>query len=96
MLSDSRVTLLCLGSRAGLGEVFAEEEPAVVASEEEGEAVEVGAERVRAVGRVADKAEQRSGEALGVGGQPGPIGLWGLTAMRVIPCSTRRGCSCPR
>jgi hypothetical protein len=38
--------------------VFAEEELAVVASEEEGEAVQAGAQGVRAVGGVTDEAEQ--------------------------------------
>lgn len=43
---------------AASGRVFAEEELAVVASAEEGEAVQVGAQGVRAVGGVADEAEQ--------------------------------------
>jgi len=41
-----------------LGRVFAEEELAVVAAEEEGEAVQVGAQGVRPVGGVADVSQQ--------------------------------------
>jgi len=65
------------GCRGSVG-VFAEEELAVVAAEEEGEAVQVGAEGVRAVGGVADEGEQRGGKALGVGGQPAGDELEGL------------------
>ena len=59
-----------LGGVAGLFGVVAEEELAVVAAEEEGEAVQVGAEGVRAVGVVADVGQERRGERGGVGGQP--------------------------
>lgn len=44
--------------RSGLGGVFAEEELAVVAAEEEGEAVQVGAQGVRPVGGVADVGQE--------------------------------------
>jgi hypothetical protein len=41
-----------------LGRVVAEEEPAVVAAGEEGEAVQVGSQGVRAVGGVADEGQE--------------------------------------
>jgi hypothetical protein len=44
--------------RRGLSGVVAEEELAVVAAEQEGEAVQVGTEGVRAVGGVADEGGQ--------------------------------------
>src|SRR6266513_2618817 len=50
--------------------VFAEEVLAVAAAEEEGEAVQVGAECVESVGGVADVGQQRRGEGGGVGGEP--------------------------
>lgn len=53
---DRGLAVLGLG-----GWVFAEEELAVVAAEEEGEAVQVGVECVQAVGGVADEAEERGG-----------------------------------
>jgi hypothetical protein len=52
------------------GRVFAQEELAVVAAEEEGEAVQVGADCVQSVGGVADVGQERWGEGGGVGGEP--------------------------
>jgi len=54
--------------------VFAEEGLAVVAAEEEGEAVQVGAECVEAVGGVADVGQERWGERGGVGAPNVPSG----------------------
>jgi hypothetical protein len=60
------------------GRVFAKEELAVGAAEEECEAVQIGAERVQAVGRVADAGHERWRERAGVGGEPAGDELEGL------------------
>jgi hypothetical protein len=55
--------------RGALGRVFTEEELAVVVAEE-GEAVQVRAQGLRAVGRVPDVGQERLTESCGVGGEP--------------------------
>jgi hypothetical protein len=57
--------------------VLAEEVLPVGAAEEEGEAVQVGAERVQAVGGVADVGQERWGERGGVGSEPSADELQG-------------------
>jgi hypothetical protein len=49
---------------------LAEEVLSVAAAKEEGEAVQVGAEGVQAVGGVTDECEQGRGQAGGVAGDP--------------------------
>jgi hypothetical protein len=79
------VTALRVGG--GSGRVLPEEKPAVVAAEEEGEAVQVGAESVQAVGGVADVGQERWGERGRVGGEPAGDELEGLGELERLAAS---------